>query len=176
MRRFLWTERDQVERYIEMGVDVFGLAEDLGAQDRSVLGPRMFRKWIAPAYRRLIEPLQAAGVQAHSHSDGYVMDIIDQLLEVGMTICNIQDLVNGVENIRDTLKGRVCVDLDVDRQSIVPHGTPEEIAELIEHEVRALGSPQGGLMITCGVYPPTPPQNIDAVLTAMEKYQRYWWD
>ena len=166
----------QVERYIEMGIDVFGLAEDLGAQDRSVMGPKMFRKWIAPAYRRLIEPLQAAGVQVHNHSDGYVMDIIDQLLEVGMTICNIQDLANGVENIRDTLKGRVCIDLDVDRQSVVPHGTPDEIAELIEYEVRTLGSPQGGLMLTCGVYPPTPPENVDAVLTAMEKFQRHWWE
>jgi uroporphyrinogen-III decarboxylase len=30
-------------------------------------------------------------------------------------------------------------------------------------------------MMTCGIYPPTPPENIDAVLTAMEKYERYWW-
>jgi len=84
----------QVEQYLEMDIDVFGLAEDLGAQDRSVMGPRMFEKWIAPAYRRLIEPCERAGVQVHNHSDGYVMDIIDQLLEVGMTICNIQDLRN----------------------------------------------------------------------------------
>jgi len=166
----------QVERYIEMGVDVFGLAEDLGAQDRSVMGPKMFRKWIAPAYRRLIEPLQQAGVQVHNHSDGYVMDIIDQLLDVGMTICNIQDLANGVESIRDTLKGRVCVDLDVDRQSVVPHGSPDEIMDLIEYEVKTLGSPEGGLMMTCGIYPPTPPENVDAVLTAMERWERYWWE
>ena len=166
----------QVERYIEMEVDVFGLAEDLGAQDRSVMGPRMFERWIAPAYRRLIAPLEAAGVQVHNHSDGYVMDIIDQLLEVGMTICNIQDLVNGIDNIRDTLKGRVCIDIDVDRQSVVPHGDPSEIMDLIECEVRTLGSPQGGLMMTCGIYPPTPPENVDAVLNALERYRRFWWE
>jgi uroporphyrinogen decarboxylase len=166
----------QVEQYLEMDIDVFGLAEDLGAQDRSVMGPRMFEKWIAPAYRRLIEPCERAGVQVHNHSDGYVMDIIDQLLEVGMTICNIQDLVNGVENIRDTLKSRVCIDIDLDRQSIVPHGTPGEIEELIEYEVKTLGSPEGGLMMTCGIYPPTPPENVDAVLRAMKKWQRYWWE
>ncbi len=166
----------QVQRYLEYGIDVYGIAEDLGAQKSSVMGPRMFAEWIAPAYRTLIEPLRAAGVHVHNHSDGYVMDIIDQLLEVGMSICNIQDLVNGVENIRDTLKGRVCVDLDVDRQSIVPYGTPREIDELIEYEVRTLGSERGGLMLTCGIYPPTPPENVDAVLTAMEKYERYWWE
>lgn len=166
----------QVRRYLEYGIDVYGIAEDLGAQTASVMGPRMFARWIAPAYRTLIDPLRAAGVHVHNHSDGYVMDIIDQLLDVGMSICNIQDLVNGVDNIRDELKGRVCVDLDVDRQSIVPYGTPREIDELIEYEVRTLGSERGGLMLTCGIYPPTPPESIDAVLTAMEKYERYWWE
>lgn len=166
----------QVRRYLEMGVDVFGFAEDLGAQHASVMGPRMFERWLAPAYRRLIEPCREQGVHVHNHTDGYVMDIIDQLIDVGMTILNIQDLIHGVEEIRSKLRGRVCIDLDVDRQMVVPHGTPQEIIDLIEYEVRELGSPQGGLMLTCGIYPPTPPENIDAVLTAMERFERYWWE
>ena len=165
----------QVRRYLDMGIDVYGVAEDLGAQTASVMGPRMFDRWIAPAYRRIIDPCHERGVHVHNHSDGYVMDIIDRLIDVGMTICNIQDLVNGVDDIARELKGRVCVDLDVDRQSVVPYGTPREIRDLIEYEVRTLGSPQGGLMMTCGVYPPTPPENVDAVLCAMEEFERYWW-
>ncbi len=165
----------QVHQYLDMDIDVFGFAEDLGAQDASVMGPRMFERWIAPAYRRLITPCRERGVQVHNHSDGYVMDIVDQLMDVGMTIFNIQDLVNGIDDIARELKGRVCIDIDVDRQSVVPYGTPQEIHELIEYEVRTLGSPQGGLMMTIGIYPPTPPENIDAALTAMEKFQRYWW-
>lgn len=166
----------QVRQYLAMGVDVFGFAEDLGAQTSSVMGPRMFDRWIGPAYRRLIAPLRAAGVHIHNHSDGYVMDIIDRLIDVGMTICNIQDLVNGVDDIARELKGRVCIDIDVDRQSVVPFGTRDEIRELIEYEVRTLGSPRGGLMMTCGIYPPTPAQNVDAVLSAMGEFQRYWWE
>ncbi len=166
----------QIRRYLDMGVDVIGLAEDLGAQDASVMGPRMFERWIAPAYRRLIDPCRERGVHVHNHSDGYVMDIIDQLMDVGMTIFNIQDLVNGIDDIACELKGRVCIDIDVDRQSIVPYGTPREIHDLIEYEVRTLGSPQGGLMMTIGIYPPTPPENIAAVLSAMEEFERCWWE
>ncbi len=166
----------QVRQYLDMGIDVYGIAEDLGAQTSSVMGPRMFEKWIAPAYRKIIEPCRERGVHIHNHTDGYVMDIIDQLLDVGMTICNIQDLVNGVDNIARELKGRVCIDIDVDRQSVVPYGTPREIHDLIEYEVRTLGSPRGGLMMTCGIYPPTPPENIDAVLRAMAKFERFWWE
>ncbi len=165
-----------IAQYLEAGVDVMSLPEDLGMQQSSVMGPRMFEKWIAPAYRRLIEPCHKARTLVHVHSDGYIMDIMDQLLACGVDIINPQDLVNGIDTLRDSLKGRVCIDLDIDRQKIVPYGTRQEIHDLIEEEVRKLGSPQGGLMLMVGFYPPTPPENIDAVCDAMEQFRAYWFD
>jgi len=165
-----------IEQYLQAGVDVMLLPEDLGTQQSSVMGPRMFEKWIAPAYQRLIEPCRKAGTLIHMHSDGYIMDIVDQLLSCGIEIINPQDLVNGIDNIRENLKGRVCIDLDIDRQRIIPYGTRREICELIEEEVRKLGSPRGGLMMIAGIYPPTPPENIDALCAAMEQFRTYWFD
>ena len=165
-----------IDQYLEAGVDVMSLPEDLGMQQSSVMGPRMFEEWIAPAYRRLIEPCHKAQTLVHMHSDGYIMDIMDELLACGVDIINPQDLVNGIDTLRDSLKGRVCIDLDIDRQKIVPYGTRQEIQNLIEEEVRKLGSPQGGLMLIVGIYPPTPPQNIDAVCDAMEQFRTYWFD
>ena len=52
----------------------------------------------------------------------------------------------------------------------------KKIDELIEEEVRKLGSPKGGLEFVAGIYPPTPPGNIDALFEALEKYRAYWWD
>jgi len=165
-----------IDQYLEAGVDVMLLPEDLGMQRSSVMGPRMFEKWIAPAYRRLIGPCHQARTLVHMHSDGYIMDIMNQLLACGVDIINPQDLVNGIDTLRDSLKGRVCIDLDIDRQKIVPYGTRQEIQDLIEEGVRKLGSPQGGLMLIVGIYPPTPPQNIDAVCDAMEQFRTYWFD
>jgi hypothetical protein len=97
------------------------------------------------------------------------------LLDCGVTIFNPQDLVNGIDEIARQLKGRVCIDLDVDRQSIVPFGTRREIRALIEEEVRKLGSPQGGLTMIVGIYPPTPPEHVDALLDAFEEFRTLWW-
>jgi hypothetical protein len=164
-----------VSRYLDIGVDVMHLGEDLGAQRASVMGPAQFTKWIAPAYRRLMDPCRQAGLHVHLHSDGYILDIADEILDCGVTIINPQDLLHGIDNLAAELKGRVCVDLDVDRQSIVPFGTRQEIHDLIEEEVRKLGSPQGGLMMVCGIYPPTPPENVDALCSAFEQFRTYWW-
>lgn len=164
-----------VREWLKIGVDQMDFPEDLGTQTASIISPRLFHKWITPAYSKLVEPCKQAGVLIHQHSDGYVMELVDDLIEAGRDIINLQDLCNGLDNIREHLKGRVCIDLDIDRQKIVPFGTRQDIRDLIEEEVRTLGSPQGGLMMIVGIYPPTPPQNVDALCEALEEFYTYWW-
>jgi len=45
-----------VEQYVDMDVDLMNLGEDLGTQTASIISPAMFRKWITPAYEKLIAP------------------------------------------------------------------------------------------------------------------------
>lgn len=165
-----------VDEYLAMGVDEVHFGEDLGTQTASIISPKDFRKWVTPAYKRLMKPCRQANCQVYLHSDGYIMELIDELIESGVTIINPQDLCNGIDNLARYVKGRVCIDLDIDRQKIVPFGTRQEIRALIEEEVRKLGSPQGGFAMGAGIYPPTPPQNIDALCDALEEFRTYWWD
>ncbi|HUT74906.1 MAG TPA: hypothetical protein VM221_08775 [Armatimonadota bacterium] len=43
-------------------------------------------------------------------------------------------------------------------------------------KVRKLGSPAGGLGLLVGMYPPTPPENVDPLCDAMEEFRTYWWE
>ncbi len=165
-----------VEEYLDADVDMISLAEDLGSQNASIISPAMFRRYCKPVYERLIAPCRARGKQVYLHSDGYIMDLLDDLIVAGVTIINPQDLCNGIENLRRELKGRICISLDVDRQTTVPYGTPTEIRELVEEEVRTLGDPAGGLELVAGIYPPTPPENVEALASAFEAFQTYWFD
>jgi len=165
-----------VEQWLKMGVDVMSFGEDLGSQTASIISPTAFGRWIAPAYKDLMQPCRRAGCHVYLHSDGYIMELMDILLDCGVTIINPQDLCNGIDDLGRHVKGRICIDLDIDRQKIVPFGTQREIHDLIEEEVRKLGSPHGGLMLKAGIYPPTPPENVDALCQAMEEFSTYWWD
>ena len=165
-----------VEQWVDMGVDLLGLAEDLGTQTSSIISPAMFRKWMTPAYERLIAPCRERGMLVSLHSDGNIMPLMDEFQFAGVNIINPQDLCNGIDNLAREIKGRFCINLDIDRQTVVPFGTRKEIRDLIEYEVKTLGSPQGGLEMICGIYPPTPAENVDALLEAMKESQTYWWD
>lgn len=165
-----------VEQWLDMRVDVVDFGEDLGTQQASIISPISFRTWIAPAYRRLMHPCREAGAHVYLHSDGHILELVDDLIACGATILNPQDLCNGIDELAQHVKGRACIALDVDRQRIVPYGTRAEIRELIREEVMKLGSRRGGLMFVVGIYPPTPPENLDALCCALEEFRTYWWD
>lgn len=156
-----------VDQWLAMGVDLIKFGEDLGTQAASIISPRDFRKWVVPAYKKLMKPCQEANCLVALHSDGYVMELMDDFAECGVNIINVQDLYNGIDNLAREVKGRMCVRLDIDRQTVVPFGTRKEIGELIEEEIRKLGSPRGGLEMVAGIYPPTPSENVDALCEAL---------
>ncbi len=166
----------RVDRQLAAGVDMMGFAEDLGTQTSSMISPVDFKKWVVPYYKRLMKPCRDAGVEVFLHCDGHIMEIMDDLIDCGVNFINPQDLVNGIDNLAKYVKGRIAIRLDIDRQKIVPFGTPAQIRELVEEEVRKLGSPRGGLSLSAGIYPPTPPENIEALCCAMDEFRTYWWD
>jgi hypothetical protein len=163
-----------VERYIEAGSAMICYPEDLGMQRGPMLSPEHFRTYIKPIYERIMAPAHKAGCLVHMHSDGDIRDLVDDLVFSGVDALNLQDLVNGIDWIEEKLKGRVCIDIDIDRQQITRFGSPEQIDKLIREEVEKLSSREGGLMMIYGLYPGVPRDNVKAVMDAMERYASYY--
>lgn len=163
-----------VEKWLNLKPDVMRYPEDLGMQVGPMLSPDDFRKYIKPVYERLMQPAREQGCVVHMHSDGDIRALVDDLIDGGVEVINLQDLVNGIDWIADKFAGRVCVDLDIDRQKITPRGTPEQIHDLIREEVEKIGRKAGGLMMIYGLYPGVPLENVEALMDAMEKYAAYY--
>lgn len=163
----------EVRAWLAAGVEWMSYPEDLGMQVGPMLSPACLRKYIQPGYRRLMAPAREAGCIIHMHSDGDIKLLVDDLVDAGVDIVNLQDLVNGLDWIRGRLAGRVCIDLDVDRQKVTVFGTPKEVDALIRTEIATLGSRKGGLMMTFGLYPGTPLPNVKALMDAFERYMPF---
>ena len=121
-----------VRNYIDIcGVKWMGFAEDLGMQTGPMLSPEYFRKYIKPSYRRLMKAALDGDCIVHVHTDGDIRQLAEDILDCGVQVLNLQDLVNGIDWVKENLKGRVCIDLDIDRQSITVNGSPEQIDAII---------------------------------------------
>jgi len=164
-----------VNRYLEIGVDMMIFPEDLGMQTGPMISPENFRKYIKPSYQRLMQRVRKEEVIVHMHSDGDIRELLDDIIDGGVEVVNLQDRVNGIDWIADKLTGRICIDLDIDRQFITAQGgTPKQIDALIREEVEKLSRKEGGLMMIYDLYPGVPVDNIKAVMDAMEKYAFYY--
>ncbi|MDA3963774.1 MAG: hypothetical protein PF961_23545 [Planctomycetota bacterium] len=113
---------------------------------------------------------QQAGAVVYVHADGDLHDLADDLLTCPIEVLNLQDQVNGIDWIRDRLKGRVCIDLDLDRQHLTVNGSAQEIDEHIHRAIAELADPSGGLMLSFNMGPEVSEQRGWAVADAMERY------
>lgn len=178
----LWRLIEMVEAYnaamvrtsLLRGAEWMDYPEDLGMQVGPMLSPEQLRTYIKPSYQRLMKPARDAGCIIHMHSDGDIRDLVDDLVDSGVQVVNLQDLVNGIEWIHGRFKGKICVDLDIDRQSVTRFGSPAEVDALIRTEIATLGSREGGLMMVYGMYPGIPLANAKALMDAMERYSTYY--
>ena len=73
-----------IDRYGEAGMDGIFYCEDLGTQDRVLIGPEMWRDIYRPLYERLTSRAHQYGMKVIQHSCGYNWELVDDLCEAGV--------------------------------------------------------------------------------------------
>ena len=159
-----------VHKYLSLGVDVISFHTDFATQEALMISPRSFRKWLKPLFAHLFKPCRDAGVHVFLSSDGRTLDIVDDLVECGVSVHDPQLRPNTLEGMVKAYKGKLCAWVDLDQQGFT-FMTPQEIREQVRSVVDAMGAPEGGLMLRAAFADPnTPLRNIAAMAEAMEEY------
>jgi len=173
------TERKKAmaEHYVRAGVDVLRLGDDVACQRGMMMDPDVWRTFLKPRLAEII----AAGrgirpdIPVFYHSDGNVKAIIEDLIEVGITILNpVQpECMDPFEVKRDygdrlTLWGTIGV------QTVFPFGTPQRMERMVRDFIEGL-APGGGYVIgpTHSINDDVPWENIVAFYEAVERYGVY---
>ena len=157
-----------VHKYAELGAEYMSFGDDLGLQTSLPMSPAMWRQYIKPAYTRILRPCREAGLPVYLHTDGHILEIIPDLVEAGVTVLNPQFRANGLEGLMSSARGRVALDLDLDRQ-LFPFATATQVEDHIHEAYDALHLPEGGLMLIAECGPDVPLHIIDTICTVMEK-------
>lgn len=146
--------------------DGVGYMDDWGTQDRLMIHPDQWRRLFKPAYKRIAELVHSAGKHFHFHTDGYTMQVIDDFIEIGVDVLNPQFSCMRLKELADKCRGRVCIRSDIDRQRVLPFGTPAEVREYVRQVCELFASPAGGLIGHGEVGPDVRPENVAAMLQA----------
>ena len=124
-------------------------------------------------YREMFDTVHRSGKHVFFHSDEYVLDIVPDLIEIGVDALNVQVKLLGIDVLGERFGGKFCILADVYRQHILPFGSTEEVEEHVRHIIRALGSNGGGLVSWGEVGPDVPLQNVETMLSTFKRYGKY---
>lgn len=160
-----------VKMSLDLGVDMVGFHTDIGTQNSLMISPAKFRKYIKPMYHKIFQTCRKAGAHVYLSSDGRLLEIVDDLIECGVSFHDPQLRANTLQGIIKAYKGKLCANVDLDRQSF-PFASPKELRQQVKEVINAMASPEGGLMIYAGFCGGNeiPLRNIAAVCEAMEDY------
>jgi len=131
----------------ESRIHAAAMADDWGLQDRAFISVKLFREFFKPRYRRWFDEIKAAGVHPWMHSCGRINDILEDLVDCGLEVINMQQPnVVGIDEISRRFRGRVCFESIVDTQSTLPRGTYDEIRAQARELAEKWGTPAGGFI------------------------------
>ncbi|MCL2362989.1 MAG: hypothetical protein FWC73_14405 [Defluviitaleaceae bacterium] len=136
-----------IRRYAEFGVDGIINCDDWGLQNRLMISPDSWREIWKPAYKRVYDAAHAAGLDTWLHSCGYILDIMEDLIEIGLDVIDMDQQMNmGLDNLQK-FTGRITFFAPVDIQAVMPNGNPEEIKAYCRKMSEYLGTKAGGLIL-----------------------------
>ena len=121
----------------------------------------------------MFRKVRQGGMDVWFHSDGVVNEILPDLVEIGVNVINCQVRLVGYDWIAGNLRGKVAFRTDIDRQHVLPFGSPAEVQEEVQRTFEACGTTEGGI-IACGeIGPDVPLENIRAMYAAFHEYGVY---
>ena len=159
-----------IDNWLACDYEGLHFADDWGAQTHLMIAPRKWRSFFKPVYAAMFSKVKEAGLDVWYHSDGNILAIMPDLLELGVDVLNCQAAVMDRDELR-TYAGRICFRTDIDRQRVLPFVSPTEVREYVDGLFHDLGTPEGGI-VACGeISEDVPLENIKAMYEAFLEFR-----
>jgi len=170
------THLDNLERVldaVEGYVQIIQMGDDLGSQLATIISPKVYREVFKPRQKIIFDRIRRRkSLHLFLHSCGSIVDILPDLIEVGVEIINpVQTSARGMDPA--TLKREFGKDLTFwgggcDTQHVLAEASPDEVHRHVKERTDILAP--GGGFVFCQVHnilPNVPPENIVAMYSAV---------
>jgi uroporphyrinogen decarboxylase len=162
-----------IRRLIACGADAIRATDDYGGQQSGLMSPRMWRRLIKPELTRIISATKDAGAMFFLHSCGHIMDLVPDLIEVGVDVLDpIQAGANDHAQLKRLYGDKLTFMYGVNSQGALSQGTPDAVDADVRECIRVL-APGGGYILGPDNSIAIPEANYRAYLAAGERYGRY---
>ncbi|MEM3945669.1 MAG: uroporphyrinogen decarboxylase family protein, partial [Candidatus Micrarchaeia archaeon] len=125
---------------IDEGADAIQLCVDYGNQNGPWMSPAMFRRFVKPALMRHVDAFKRKGAFVVLHSDGYIMPILADVVDAGISAYQGIDVIAGMKlrKVKEEFGNKICLVGNVDPR-VIEFGTKEEVEREVDRCLREGG-------------------------------------
>jgi uroporphyrinogen decarboxylase len=156
------------------GVDLLRCGDDVANQKTLMFARPTWKKLIHSRWSKLWDEVKSINpdMRIWYHSDGNVIDIVEDLADAGVDILNpLQPECLDVDEVHRRCGDRLTLDGTIGTQSTMPWGSSDEVRARVKEVIDKYGR-NGCLIIspTHVLEPEVPLENIDALFDACREY------
>ena len=157
--------------WAQTDVDGLTFMDDWGSQNRLLIRPAVWRELFKPLYQEYCDIAHKHGKKIFMHSDGYIMDIYPDLIEIGVDAVNSQLFCMDMDKIAQIAKWKITFWGEIDRQHILTSKNTEDGRAAVRKVADALYDPAGGIIAQFELGPGANPEMAVAIFDEWEKVQ-----
>lgn len=172
MRRIHEFNLRELELWCRTDVDAIRMADDWGAQTSLLISPELWRALFAPLYTEYSELAHAHGKAVFLHSDGFIQDIVPDLIELGIDALNSQLFCMDLAELARVGRGKLTFWGEIDRQSVLPDADVGRTRAAVREVAGHLYDPTGGVIAQFEFGAGANPEAALAVFDEWEKVKR----
>lgn len=154
----------------DLPVDAVMFGDDWGDQRGVILGPDRWRRFLKPRWARLYEAAHARGKLVMTHCCGSAVDIIPDLIEIGLDVLeSVQPEARGMNpyELKQKWGDKLTFWGGLGSQSTIPLGAPDAIRSAVRKLCQEMGRGGGYILAPAKpLQPETPTENAVAVVEA----------
>lgn len=135
------------EAWARTEVDALVIMDDWGAQNALLINPEIWREIFKPLYRDYVRIAHEHGKRIFMHSDGHILAIYPDLIQIGIDALNSQLFCMGVENL-EQFAGKITFWGEIDRQHLLVDASEDEVRDAVRSAYHRLYR-NGGCFAQC---------------------------
>ena len=156
-----------LKKWAQTDVDALSMMDDWGSQKALLINPKTWDELFKPMYKDYIDIAHKAGKKMFMHSDGYTLDIIPRLIDLGLDVFNTQIFCIGIDKLKQ-FKGKLTFWGEIDRQWLLPRGSLDDIRKAVRSVKDALYD-NGYCIAQCEFGAGAKPENVREVFRTWDE-------
>jgi len=165
-RRIMVYEVQKAKLFIDNGAEAILIADDMAYNSGLFLPPAVMKKLVYPFYKQAVQEIKSyKDVPVIIHSDGNLMEAIDELIDCGFDAMQSLQPSAGMDiyKLKKTIGDKITLWGNLDLDYLMTNGTPEEVAAETRKLFDNMGD-TGFILSTCNtLIDPIPIENALAM-------------